>query len=586
LTDRAQHEEELWEERRKLSTLMNNLPGLVYVAGVDAPWPITFISEGAETMTGYAARDFTDGRLAWADLVHPDDVKDLEAAVSEAREKQSLFSVVYRILTRTGEVRWILERGQFVYDLSGEVVSIEGLAIDVTSQKEAEERMRWVAHHDALTRLPNRVLFNEQLDEAVRMSSTANQAVGLLFLDVDHLKHVNDTLGHDAGDALLQTVAYRLQQAVAGLGIVSRIGGDEFAIVLSCLGSELELYTTIDRILESLGKPFLFSGRTVDCRASIGASVWLRHGSGAADLLKQADMALQAAKTSGRAKAMLYEPGMRAEAQRRASMLNFARRAVDEGRIEPFYQPKVLLGTGELAGFEALLRYRNRDGGILLPSTVQAAFDHPHFAVAMGQQMQERVIGDMRRWLDAGINFGHVAVNASAAEFRTGEFAEQMLERLKRASVPTSYLELEVTETVFLGRGAEYVEQALRTLHAEGVRIALDDFGTGYASLLHLKRYPVDIIKIDQSFVRDLTRKSEDAAILSSVLALGRSLSMTTVAEGIETAAQAEFLHAYGCDLGQGYLFARPDPGISVPDLVSSWSLQLYPTPNDKTKES
>jgi predicted signal transduction protein with EAL and GGDEF domain len=367
-------------------------------------------------------------------------------------------------------------------------------------------------------------------------------------------------------------VAQRLQQSVRGTDTVTRNGGDEFAVILPDIDGEIGLNAIIEGILSCLDEPFSYGGRILDCRASIGASIWPGDGSEISDLLKQADMALHAAKSTGRGKAMLFEPEMRADAQRRASMLNHARRATEQRRIEPFYQPKVLLSTGELAGFEALLRWRNPRGGLETPSTIQAAFDDPRFAIAIGQQMQEGIISDMRQWLDAGLEFGHVAVNASAAEFRSGRFAEQLLERLRLADIPTRYLEVEVTETVFLGRGAEYVEQALRTLSAEGIRIALDDFGTGYASLSHLKQLPVDVIKVDRSFVQDSTSSPQNAAILSSVLALGRSLGLATVAEGIETTAQAEFVRAHGCDQGQGYLFGKPAPRGTVPSLVSSFS--------------
>jgi len=201
---------------------------------------------------------------------------------------------------------------------------------------------------------------------------------------------------------------------------------------------------------------------------------------------------------------------------------------------------------------------------------IQAAFEDAGLAIAMGQQMHEQVIRDMRRWLDTGVEFGHVAINASATEFRSGTYADELLERLRSEGIPTQHLEVEVTETVFLGRGAEYVEQALRTLHAAGVRIALDDFGTGYASLSHLKQFPVDVIKIDRSFVQDLATSAEDTTILMSILSLGRGLGLTAVAEGIETAAQADFLRVHGCDVGQGYFFAEPGPRGVVAGLVSS----------------
>jgi diguanylate cyclase (GGDEF)-like protein/PAS domain S-box-containing protein len=573
LTERIQAEESLRESRRKLATLINSLPGLVYVAHPDAPWPTTMLSKGTEALTGYRIADFDGGTLDWADVVHPDDLEEFERVISQARKDRGLFSAVYRIVTRSGDIRWVLDRGQFIYNEAGEAISLEGFVGDLTEQKQAEERFRWLAHHDALTQLPNRALFNERLDEAIGQNASSGQKVGLLFLDVDHLKHVNDTLGHGAGDTLIVEMARRLQTSVRSGDTVSRIAGDEFAVILPEIDGEQELTRIAEGIINCLEKPFSYSGRILDCRASIGASLWPGDGRAATDLLKQADMALYAAKSAGRGKAMLFKAEMRADAQRRASMLSHARIATEERRIEPFYQPKVVLGTGQLAGFEALLRWRNPRGDLELPSTIQAAFDDPRLAIAMGQHMQESIISDMRQWLDAGLKFGHVAVNVSAAEFRSGHFAEQLLKRLRSAGIPTRYLEVEVTETVFLGRGAEYVEQALRTLASEGIKIALDDFGTGYASLSHLKQYPVNIIKIDRSFVQDLASNTANTAIISSVLALGRSLGLTTVAEGVETTAQARFLEAHGCDQGQGFLFGRPHPSGFVSGQIASWKL-------------
>jgi EAL domain-containing protein (putative c-di-GMP-specific phosphodiesterase class I) len=237
----------------------------------------------------------------------------------------------------------------------------------------------------------------------------------------------------------------------------------------------------------------------------------------------------------------------------------------------PYYQPKIDLRTQKAAGFEALLRWDHPNNGVQLPASIGAAFDDLEIAQSLSERMQVRVLADMRRWLDDGIDFGHVAINASAAEFRQNGFAERLLERVSAAGMPTRYIELEVTETVFLGRGADYVERALRLLSVEGIRIALDDFGTGYASLSHLKQFPVDVIKIDQTFVRDLEVDPDDAAIIRALIGLGQSLSIDIVAEGVENHAQAAFLEKQGCDYGQGFLFGKPVAASAVPELLAKY---------------
>lgn len=576
---RKRAEEQARESQRQLATFINNLPGIVYQCGSAAPWPFTVVSEGAEALTGYTAGEFLDGKISWGEIIHPDDRPMVDDAIVNGILTKQVFDVVYRIRTRSGEIRWMSDRGQCVYASSGEPRFLEGIVSDVTAQKAAEEKIRWAAHHDHLTRLPNRALFQIRLSKALEQSAHQNCKLALVILDVDHLKEINDTLGHDAGDAVLQAVANRLSAAVRPIDTVARNGGDEFAIVFPEISNEQDIKTLIEPIQEQLHKPLLYAGRSLDCRASVGISIWPDHASEAPDLLKQADIALYTAKATGRDKVMVFEPSMRTEARRKAEMRSNARGAIDARSIEPFYQPKVHLSSGDLAGFEALLRWRNRQAGIELPASIQAAFDDPHLAVALSEQMHDMVFDDMRRWLQSGVSFGHVAINASAAEFRGMDFADRILERLRTADVPHHCLEIEVTETVFLGRGAEFIEKNLRTLSAEGVKIALDDFGTGYASLTHLKHFPVDIIKIDRSFVHDLASNPDDPAILQAVVSLGRRLGITTVAEGVETAVQAAFLRSQGCDLGQGFLFGMASPSKLIPDLVASWNPAQFNIP-------
>jgi EAL domain-containing protein (putative c-di-GMP-specific phosphodiesterase class I) len=284
--------------------------------------------------------------------------------------------------------------------------------------------------------------------------------------------------------------------------------------------------------------------------------------------MKSGDIALAVAKAAGRGQHVTFAPEMRASLQHRTSMLNVARDALQRDCIVPHYQPKVVLATGAIAGFEALLRWRDTRGTIHGPATLAAAFEDLELAAQLSDRMIDRSVEDARHWLEAGVDFGHVAVNAAAAEFRRDDFAEGVLERLRDAGVPTGRFQLEVTESVFLGRGAEYVERALTLLSKEGVRIALDDFGTGYASLRHLNQFPVDILKIDQSFVRGMGSNAAEAAIVRTLINLGESLGIEVVAEGIEEPAQAEALRALGCHYGQGFFFSQAVSAETVPELL------------------
>lgn len=444
------------------------------------------------------------------------------------------------------------------------------IARDITHQKTAEERVRWAANHDPLTQLPNRSLFQRTLDRTLVEARAGGGTFTVLMMDLDDFKRTNDALGHDAGDALLTEFAMRLRNAVRADDMVARLGGDEFAVLLQGVSHKEEVEAAVKCVVAALKPPCHFDGKLLDIRTSIGASTFPRHGRTRAELLKNADIALYVAKGAGRGVLRIFEDGMRADAQRRLSMLVLARDALREDRLVPYYQPKVDLRTRRLDGFEALLRWDHPATGIQTPATIAAAFQDEALAAEISDRMIELVIADIRRWNDAGIPFGHVAVNAGAAEFKSGTFAEKLLERLKSANLSTSCLQLEVTETVFLGRGAEHVEDALKMLSAEGVQIALDDFGTGYASLSHLNHFPVKVIKIDRSFISKLETSEHDAAIVRAVIRLGRSLDIRIVAEGIETEAQAEFLRKHRCHSGQGYLFGKAAPASTVPSLVAN----------------
>ncbi|MEO6387519.1 MAG: EAL domain-containing protein [Croceibacterium sp.] len=466
------------------------------------------------------------------------------------------------------EERWLALHGwKTVKAVSGSSRIIL-TARDITAEKTVEDRVRWTADHDQLTGLANRALFQERLDQATQAAAARGASFGMLLLDMDDFKQINDTLGHDAGDELLKRFADRLRGLVRQEDTVARFGGDEFAIILPQLGSADLLTVLSNSILDRLREPFVHDGRLLDCRVSMGATMFPEHGTTCEELLKSADLALYAAKSGGRAMLRFFEPSMKLEMQRRSSMVQLARDALHRDRIYPYYQPKFDLASGALDGFEALLRWRRQGGRIELPAALQAAFEDLEVAAAISDRMIELTIADMREWLDRGTDFGHVAVNASAAEFRRDNFAERLLESLRKANIAPHRFQLEVTETVFLGRGSEYVHRALALLNANGVKIALDDFGTGYASLRHLKDFPVDIIKIDRSFVRDMDCDAGDEAIVRAVVNLGKSLGIKVVAEGIEKRWQAERLLELTCDSGQGFLFSRAIPAQQVPALV------------------
>lgn len=439
-------------------------------------------------------------------------------------------------------------------------IAIEGLAA-------ARGQAAHMAFHDALTGLPNRVLFQDRLDALTSCPDAEAKAFSLVLLDVDEFKLTNDTLGHDAGDALLRAIADRLQRTIGPDDLVARLGGDEFALLLGRADSRHALEEFCGHLLKVLQQPCEHRGKVIDCRTSIGAT--LADGTAAGEeILKRADLALYAAKNAGRGVFRLYEPSMREDMLARSEMLTVARKALAGDFVRPYYQPKVHLRSGEIVGFEALLRCCPPGEKVHGPERLAASFEDSDLAARLSDRMIELTVADMARWQAAGLPFGHVAINAAAAELRHEFFAERLIQKLRSAGIRPHCVQIEVTESVLLGRGAEQVARSFETLAAAGIKLALDDFGTGFASLSHLKQYPVEIIKIDKTFVRDMQVDPEDGAIVDALVGLAQALKLEVVAEGIETRAQHDFLAALGCHVGQGFLFGKAIPADQVPELL------------------
>lgn len=440
--------------------------------------------------------------------------------------------------------------------------------VDITGRKEAERHLAHLAMTDALTGLANRSHFMATLTQAALTSGRSGSQMAVVLIDVDEFKRINDSAGHDAGDALLCAVAERLRDAVRPSDMVARMGGDEFAVILTRLQGLVDLDAILARMTGRLHAPLRHGGRDIDCRVSMGVALFPDHAGDIADLIKHADIALYEAKNGGRGRACLFEPGLLERWQREARMLERARDALTHAPPVPWYQPKVDLTDGRVIGFEALLRCVRPDGSLIMPDHIMAAFEHPELGRKITERMIDQILVDCRRWLDAGLDFGHVAVNVPGVELHDPAFPERLLQRLEAIGVEPGRIELEVTESVFLGRNVDVVERSLNRLSQAGMSIALDDFGTGYASLSHLKQFPIDVIKIDKGFVRDLETDPDDAAIVRTVLNLAYSLGIHTVAEGVENAQQLDYLRSGGCHYGQGFYFGAAVPATQLPSFL------------------
>ena len=505
----------------------------------------------------------------WLNAVHPDDRERVAAIWQELREQGRSGQVEYRALTKDGVYRWVLARGVPLKAEDGSVREWVGTITKIHEEKQAEEKLWWLANHDPLTGLPNRALFQTRLGKALAAAKQDRAVVCLLLIDLDDFKDVNDSFGHDAGDALLKETARRLSGTITAYDTVARLGGDEFAVLLTKPSRIQQGMPFAEILIKSLSEPLAYAGQSIASRASIGMAVYPDHAAEAAELLKDADIALYRSKAEGRNRVTMYAPEMRAATVQRIALRREMREAISQDQVVPYYQPQVCLASGTIVGFEALARWQHPTQGLLTPSIFGAAFDDVELATLVGQRLIGTIAADMRKWLDSGLSFGRVAVNLSHAEFTQPGFADDFLRVLDEAQVPAKYVEVEITERVLLDGRFEAVSSVLKTFCDQGVKIALDDFGTGYASLTHLKRFPVDHIKIDRSFVQDLEQDPDDEAIIAAVIGLGRSLNLQITAEGVETTGQAHRLREMGCEYAQGYYFAQPVAGSEVPDLIS-----------------
>lgn len=563
-TARKQSEEALRKSELLNRSIIEANPDCVSVLDLDGT--VLFSNNAAVRAYGLQSDDALIGRRWGHRLARHSQTAISEALAAAARGET--VRITLELPDQSCGSKWYESIVSPVCDADGAIVRYLVMSRDISDHKAAEHQIRWTANHDPLTKLPNRLLFQQRLDELIARAALGKSGFSILLIDVDDFKHTNDSLGHDAGDKLLCIVAERLRAALRKDDFVARLGGDEFAVLLKSATSSTEVRGVSQKLVNQLKQPWIYSGKVLDCRASVGASIYGCHGVVGGELLKNADVALYTAKERGRCRTAMFEPSMRLNVEKRSQMVELARGAINDGLIVPYYQPQIDLLTGKSAGLEALLRLKHPSRGLLAPVHVTAALEDVDVAADIGDRMAQLVLADVSGWLSKGVEIGHVAINASAADFRRGDFADRLLTQLKRYAVPPQFLQLEVTETVFIGRGAEHVERALKCLSRAGVRIALDDFGTGYASLSHLQKFPIDVIKIDRSFVRRMTTSPSDAAIVKAVLTLGKSLGLTVIAEGIEEPAQEVQLRAEGCRFVQGFLYGRPMPASRVPTCL------------------
>ena len=442
-----------------------------------------------------------------------------------------------------------------------------GTMRDISERKQAEARIRFMAHHDVLTGLPNRVMLHERLESLLALARRQQNQVAVLFLDLDHFKHVNDSLGHHAGDELLRVVAARIQAAVRDADVVARQGGDEFIVVLAGLDQPEAAAAVAVKLLVQVAEPLTIEGHSVSVAPSIGISMFPADGGNANELIRQADSAMYLAKQNGRRQYQFYAPALSAHAHEALTREAELREAVQRGDFELHYQAQTDVWGKKITGFEALVRWRRRDGRLTPPNEFITFAEEHGMISSIGRWVLAEACRQNKAWQDAGLPCVPMAVNVSPLQLKSGNLVADVERVLRQTGLAARYLEIELTEGALVTDSAA-VTGKFDTLRALGVQLAIDDFGTGYSSLAYLKRYHIDKLKIDRTFVRDIETDPDDLAISQAIVQMGRTLKMTVLAEGVENEAQLKLLRAQGCHEFQGFLLSEPLAAEAAGDLL------------------
>jgi PAS domain S-box-containing protein len=506
--------------------------------------------------------------------VHPHDRAVAEQAISDLTRTGEFSGRLVRLVRPDGSVRHVQLQGLGTFDARGAVTQLAGTIQDVTELKEAEQRIRHLAYYDGATGLPNRQFFTERLAQTLALARRHRGQLGVLALDLDQFKRINDTLGHTAGNELLAAVARRLADAVReadALGrpdgesavpmeasdLIARLDGDEFCLLITDLAQYHDAAKVARRLLQELRKPFRIGNREMFVTASIGLALYPLDGEDADSLLKNAGAAMHFAKEQGRDNYQFYSRAMNATALEKLSMESQLRKALERGELLLNYQPKIRVSNGQIVGLEALIRWRHPELGLVRPNQFIPVAEETGLIIRIGDWVLRTACLQNQAWRNAGYPPVHVAVNIASPHFRQGGLVASVAAALKESALDPALLEVELTESMLM-HSVDNTLDTLSRLKDMGVRLAIDDFGTGYSSLSYLKRFPLDTLKIDRSFVKDLPHDAEDAAITRAIIAMAHSLKLAVVAEGVESAEQLAFLQQHGCEVVQGYLFSQP----------------------------
>ncbi|MGE5459712.1 MAG: putative bifunctional diguanylate cyclase/phosphodiesterase [Solirubrobacterales bacterium] len=576
VSDLREGEAARFEAEAKYLSLVEGIPAITYIDPVDENQNSIYVSPQVVELLGISQEEWLTNPYCWRHHVHPEDeARAWDEYVEAYRNRESL-THEYRMVHEDGHVVWVSEQAFIIRDEQGEPWLIQGVIFDITERKKAEEQVAFLAYHDKLTGLPNRALFEEMLELALARARRHELGVGVLFLDLDNFKLVNDSMGHHAGDALLVELAERLRGCTRETDLVARQGGDEFLLLLSDLdrgtgvlaGKDAGLLvaeSVAERVREALRDPFVLEGTEFYASGSIGVSLYPQDALDAQTLLRNADTAMYESKRSDPGGFVVFSADGQ-DPKARLSLTTRLRKAVDERHWILHYQPIIDLSDGHVDSVEALIRWQEPNGGLVAPGEFIPLAEELGLIEAIGEWVLDELIRQHLEWRKDGLTVP-IGYNLSPRQLWSARLTDRVMAKLRAADVDPRVITMEITESTAM-TDPERTQRILSELHAWGLPLSIDDFGTGYSSLARLKHMPVDVLKIDRSFVRDVDRDRDLAGMVRAMIQLAQSLGMVPLAEGIETPGEYVFLRSNGCRLAQGFLFSRPVPSREIPALM------------------
>jgi diguanylate cyclase (GGDEF)-like protein/PAS domain S-box-containing protein len=563
-------EEKLQRDGGSLDTLMHNLPGMIYRLVQDSgAWRFEFVSEGCKDLTGYDRETLAgvDG-LELTRLLYGDEEAGELDEILHTLDSEGYFTLEHRLRCANGDVKWVWHRGAVIRDRGGRARHVEGFLADVTAQKVNQAKLDYLAHHDALTGLANRTEFEEQLARCLERAKRHFQSVTLLFIDLDDFKAVNDSWGHQSGDAVLRAIAGRLTACCRKGDMVARLGGDEFALVLDDDEKAEDVAQAVPRILEEVARPLRYQEREISVTASIGIAVFPTDGEDAATLLKNADAAMYAAKENGGGTFRFFANKMNERARSMVVMRKALHKALRHQDFELHFQPEVRLSDRRIVGVESLARWRRASDKVMTADHFIPFARDAGVVAAIDRWTVQSACRQAQEWSAAGLPFGRITCNLSVQALADRKFAGQLQEDMQEYAVSPDWLGIEIDQTV-LAQDMIATRVTLEKLAEQGLKITLDDFGMGSSSLNDLTRFPVDRLKLARAFVKNVPWKDEDVQLCRAILAMAESLHLEVSAVGIEQREQEIFLHHAGCGVGQGFLFSPALPYDECARLLS-----------------